>query len=115
VNHYEWPSPDATRAEVDRFIAQHAEQKFVKLECDTCDAAIGYMLDVDVVPETDGATLCRGCFGDLQDQRRKALTPKNGPAVVCCACGTTIPAMGSPLCAGCRVTVDALGYNVATI
>lgn len=102
---YDWPSPDATREDVDRFLAKHAEKKFVKLECDVCDVAIGYVLDVDAVPETEGATLCRGCFGDLQDQRRKALTPTNGPAIVCIVCGSNpVRAVGSPMCAECWPT-----------
>jgi len=113
MSRYEWPSPDATRAEVDRFIAQHAEDKFAVIDCNGCDKPVGYVLGVDSVPLDEDVTLCRTCFGKHRDERRKVAV--NGPAVVCCACGTPIPAMGSPLCAGCRVTVDALGYNVATI
>lgn len=99
MNHYEWPSPDATRAEVDLFVAQHAEVKFAVIDCNGCGNPVGYVLGVDSVPLDEDETLCRTCFGKYRDERSKAVA--NGPTVVCCACGVAIPAMGTPLCAVC--------------
>ena len=106
-----WPSPEATRAEIDRFIALHAEHKFATIDCNGCNKPVGYVLGVDSVPLDEDVTLCRTCFAKHQAERRTAVD--NGPAIVCSACGIVpIPAMGSPLCAGCR---DTMGLNAATI
>ena len=99
-----WPSPEATRAEIDRFIALHAEHKFAVIDCNGCDKPVGYVLGVDSVPLDEDVTLCRTCFAKHQAERRAAgASVANGPAIVCNACGVAVmPAMGSPLCTGCQ-------------